>query len=232
MVGAAAIAAFPELEPTLRMLARLLPVDVLCYVDTDASAFALTFDDGPHPDVTPRLLDMLARHRARATFFLIGERILANEPIVARIAAEGHELANHLMHDEPSVQLPGPEFQRQLEQVTSLLAPYGQVRWFRPGSGWFTPRMLRSAARQRLRCVLGTVAAAHDGSDRDGRIAQRLVGQIRPGSIVVLHEGTPERRGVVETADLVLAELGRRGLAAVTVSELVALRRWTAKDRS
>ncbi len=219
MVGAEVI------EPALRMLARLLPVDVLCYVDTDAGAFALTFDDGPHPDVTPRLLDVLARHHARATFFLIGERILATEPIVARIAAEGHELANHLMRDEPSVQLPDAEFQRQLEQVTSLLAPYGEIRWFRPGSGWFTPRMLRSAARQRLHCVLGTVAAAHDGSDRDGRIAQRLLGQIRPGSIVVLHEGTPERRGVVATTDLVLAELGRRSLAAVTVSELVALRR-------
>ncbi len=224
-VGAAGIAAFPQVEPALRVLARLLPVDVLCYVDTDAGAFALTFDDGPHPDVTPSLLDVLGRHRARATFFLIGERILANEPIMARIAAEGHELANHLMRDEPSVQLPGPEFQRQLEQVTSLLAPYGDIRWFRPGSGWFTPRMLKSAAQQRLRCVLGTVAAAHDGSGRDRRIAQRLLAQIRPGSIVVLHEGTPERRGVVVTTDLVLAELSRRGLAAVTVSELVALRR-------
>ncbi len=224
-VGAAGIAAFPQVESALRVLARLLPVDVLCYVDTDAGAFALTFDDGPHPDVTPSLLDVLGRHRARATFFLIGERILANEPIVARIAAEGHELANHLMRDEPSVQLPGPEFQRQLEQVTSLLAPYGDIRWFRPGSGWFTPRMLKSAAQQRLRCVLGTVAAAHDGSGRDRRIAQRLLAQIRPGSIVVLHEGTPERRGVVVTTDLVLAELSRRGLAAVTVSELVALRR-------
>lgn len=225
MVGAAAMAAFPQLEPTLRILARLLPADVLCYVDTDADAFALTFDDGPHPDVTPPLLDVLARHRARATFFLIGERARGNEPIVARIAAEGHELANHLMRDEPSVQLPGPEFQRQLEQVTSLLAPYGEIRWFRPGSGWFTPRMLRSAAQQQLRCVLGTVVAGHDGSDRDRRIAQHLLGRIRPGSIVVLHEGTPDRRGVVATTDLVLAELGRRGLAAVTISELVALRR-------
>lgn len=225
LITGAAVAAFDRSEPTLRVLARLLPLDVLCYVETEARVFALTFDDGPHPDVTPALLDVLAKHRARATFFLIGERVLVNESIVARIAAEGHELANHLMRDEPSVLLPDLEFRRQLGQVSSLLAPYGDIRWFRPGSGWLTPRMLRSAAQLDLRCVLGTVVAAHNGDAGDRRIARRLLGGIRPGSIVVLHEGTPDRRGVVVTTDLVLAELGRHGLAAVTVSELVALRR-------
>ncbi len=122
------------------MLARLVPLDVLCYVDTKARVFALTFDDGPHPDVTPALLDVLARHRAKATFFLIGERVFGNEPIVARIAADGHELANHLMRDEPSVLLPDQEFHRQLDRVNSLLTPYADVRWFRPGSGWTLAR--------------------------------------------------------------------------------------------
>ena len=225
MMGAAAVAALSRPEPALRALTRLLPADVLCYVDTKARAFALTFDDGPHPDVTPPLLDVLARHGARATFFLIGERIFGNESIVARIGAEGHELANHLMRDEPSVLLPDLDFRRQLGQVTSLLAPYGDIRWFRPGSGWFTPRMLKSATRLNLHCVLGTVVAVHGGGASDRRIARHLIGRIRPGSIAVLHEGTPDRRGVVTTTDLVLAELGRRGLAAITISDLVALRR-------
>jgi peptidoglycan-N-acetylglucosamine deacetylase len=212
-------------DPTVRVLSRVLPTDVLCYVDTAARAFALTFDDGPHPATTPHLLDVLARHTARATFFLIGERVLGNEPIVARIAGEGHEVANHLMRDERSVLLPDPQFRRQLAQVNSLLEPYGAVRWVRPGSGWFTPRMLRSAQRQKLRMVLGTMVARHDGSSGDQRIARRLIGEIRPGSIVVLHEGTDKRRGVVATTDQVLTELGRRGLTATTVSDLFAGRR-------
>jgi peptidoglycan/xylan/chitin deacetylase (PgdA/CDA1 family) len=224
-MGAAASAVLSRAEPALRALARLLHVDVLSYVDTEAPAFALTFDDGPHPDITPLLLDVLARHRARATFFLIGERVRGNEPIVARIAAEGHELANHLMRDEPSVLLSDLEFRRQLGQVTSLLAPYGKICWFRPGSGWLTPRMLRTAAQQGLRCVLGNVVVRHDGGAGDGRIPRHLLGRIRPGSIAVLHEGTPDRRGVVSATDQVLAELRRRGLAAVTISDLVALRR-------
>jgi peptidoglycan/xylan/chitin deacetylase (PgdA/CDA1 family) len=212
-------------ELAVRAVSRLLPVDVLCYVDTEARAFALTFDDGPHPETTPRLLDVLERHAARATFFLIGERVVGNESIVARIAAQGHEVANHLMRDERSVLIPDDRFRRELAEVNALLAPYGEVRWFRPGSGWFTPRMLRHAGTHDLRAVLGTVVAMHDGGPRDGRIARNLLAAIRPGSIAVLHEGTDERRGVVATTDQVLAELGRRGLAAVTVSDLVALRR-------
>lgn len=220
-VAIAAVAYCPE--PSLRTLARLVPLDVVFYVDTNTRSFALTFDDGPHPDVTPYLLDVLARHRARATFFLIGERVFGNELIVARIAAEGHELANHLMRDEPSVLLPDLEFRRQLREVTSLLAQYGEVRWFRPGSGWLTPRMLRSAAQLNLRCVLGTIAAKHTGGPGDRHIARHVLRRVRPGSIAVLHEGTPDRLGVVATTDSILAELGRRGLTSVPVSELAEL---------
>jgi peptidoglycan/xylan/chitin deacetylase (PgdA/CDA1 family) len=215
----------PWREPAARALSRLLPADVLCYVDTDARVFALTFDDGPHPDTTPGLLDVLARHSARATFFLIGERVVGNEAIVSRIAAEGHEVANHLMRDERSALVPAARFRRELAQVTSLLGRYGPVRWVRPGSGWFTPRMLRAAGEHGLGMVLGTVVAMHAGIPGDQRITARLLADIRPGSIVVLHEGMTVRSGVVAATDELLAGLSRTGLAAVTVSELVALRR-------
>ena len=225
LMGAVADGLLRWSEPATRAVSGMLPTEVLCYVDTDTRAFALTFDDGPHSETTPQLLDVLAQHGARATFFLIGERVLGNEPLVERIVAEGHEVANHLMRDERSVLLSDSQFRRQLAQMNALLAPYGQVRWLRPGSGWFTPRMLRSAAERDLRIVLGTMAAVHDGRGGDERIARRLVDRIRPGSIVVLHEGTDQRRGVVETVDRVLTVLGRRGLAAVTVSDLVAMHR-------
>jgi peptidoglycan/xylan/chitin deacetylase (PgdA/CDA1 family) len=129
------------------------------------------------------------------------------------------------MRDERSVLVPRPQFRRDLAEVSALLAPYGEVRWFRPGSGWFTPGMLRCAAEQNLRAVLGTLVAGHHGRPADERIARDLLAGIRPGSIVVLHEGSTKRRGVVETTDELLTALADRGLAAVTVSQLVALRR-------
>jgi peptidoglycan/xylan/chitin deacetylase (PgdA/CDA1 family) len=207
-------------EPAARAVSRLIPADVLFYVDTDAPRFALTFDDGPSPATTPQLLEVLARRHAHATFFLIGERVRAHPELVRAIVDAGHEIANHLMRDEPSALIGDHRFRNDLAEVNALLAPYGPVRWFRPGSGWFTPRMLRSAARHDLRAVLGTLVAANHGRPDDARIAADLLAGIRPGSIVVLHEGTPSRRGVAQTTDELLAALAGRGLTAVTVSEL------------
>lgn len=212
-------------EPAARTVSRLIPADVLWFVDTDAPAFALTFDDGPSQVTTPPLLEVLARHRAHATFFLVGERARAHPQLVRAIADAGHEIANHLMRDERSALVPADRFARDLAEANALLTPYGPVRWFRPGSGWFTPRMLRSAAQQDLRAVLGTLVAAHHGRPGDARIAPDLLAGIRPGSIVVLHEGTAARRGVAQTTDDLLTALAARGPAAVTVWELVALRR-------
>jgi peptidoglycan/xylan/chitin deacetylase (PgdA/CDA1 family) len=207
-------------DPAVRFAARLLPGDVLWFVETSDPVFALTFDDGPHPDTTPGLLSVLARHRARATFFLIGSRVAEHPELAAAIAAGGHEIGNHLMHDEASVRLPEARFRADLAATNALLMPYGEVRWFRPGSGWFTPRMLRAAGESGLRAVLGTASAAHRGEPSDAQIAARIGATVRPGSIVVLHEGTERRRGVVETTDRMLPALAGRGLTAVTVSDL------------
>ncbi|HEY0001025.1 MAG TPA: polysaccharide deacetylase family protein [Actinoplanes sp.] len=211
--------AFGWQESAVRAASRLVPGGVLWFADTDEPVFALTFDDGPSPATTPGLLEVLARHRARATFFLIGERVQAHPGLAAAIADAGHEIGNHLMRDEPSVRASESRFRRELAEAGVLLAPYGPVRWFRPGSGWFTPRMLRTAAGQQLRAVLGTLVAANDGGPGDQRIAPRLAANVRPGSIVVLHEGTPRRAGVVSTTDDLLTALP--GLASVTVSALL-----------
>jgi peptidoglycan-N-acetylglucosamine deacetylase len=224
-LGIAVDAALRWREPAVRAASRMIPADVLWFVDTDAPVFALTFDDGPSEETTPGLLEVLARHRGHATFFLIGERAKAHPELVRAITAAGHEIANHLMRDERSALMPDDQFRHDLAEANALLKPYGPVRWFRPGSGWFTPRMLRSAAQQDLRAVLGTLVAAHRGRPDDARITPGLLAGIRPGSIVVLHEGTPQRRGVVQATDELLGALAGRGPAAVTVSDLVALRR-------
>jgi peptidoglycan-N-acetylglucosamine deacetylase len=219
MVSAARV--FAWTERAARAAVRLVPADVLWYADTARPVFALTFDDGPDPRSTPGLLEVLARHRAHATFFLIGERVAAHPELVAAIVAAGHELGNHLMRDEMSVRQPEEVFRADLARAGALLAPFGPVRWFRPASGWFTPRMLRTGAGQGLRAVLGTLVGANTGGPGDQRIAPRLAAGVRPGSIVVLHEGTAQRQGVVRTTDHLLGLLADRGWRSVTVSDLV-----------
>lgn len=205
--------------PLLSAIAPVLQGRVLLASPTRAPRFAVTFDDGPDPATTPALLDVLARHGARATFFLIGERAAAHPGLVARIAAGGHEIGNHTWRDRPTWRLPLVEFREDLRRTQRALTGHGPVRWFRPGSGWPTPGHVAVAEQEGLASVLGSVVAIAGSGAGTATTARWLDPIVRRGSVVVLHEG-PKRVGVAGTVDGLLARTARRGLAAVTVSEL------------
>jgi peptidoglycan-N-acetylglucosamine deacetylase len=209
------------LDASARWATNVALPTVCCSRQTDEPVVALTFDDGPHPEVTDAVLDVLAMHEARATFFLIGDRITGNEGVVARIVDEGHELGDHLMHDEATILLSRKRFREHLTEARDLLADYQEVSWWRPGSGWTTRSMVREAQALGLRCVLGTVAITDGPPPEAGSWReQRLLAQINEGAVVVLHEGTSARRDVVATTDWLLTRLAERGLHSVTLSEL------------
>jgi peptidoglycan/xylan/chitin deacetylase (PgdA/CDA1 family) len=200
----------------------LTGTDVVSSVATDAALVALTVDDGPHPATTPALLDVLADNGVSATFFVMGSRAREHPDLLARAAAEGHELANHLERDEPSALLAAAEFDRQLADVHGVLAPHGPVRFFRPGSGWFTPRMLRSGARLGYRCALGSPGLAISSYPEPVRLGASLAARCGRGDVVVLHEGSASRADVATVAGALVTGLARRGLTATTLSRLVA----------
>jgi peptidoglycan/xylan/chitin deacetylase (PgdA/CDA1 family) len=193
---------------------------VVYFVSTEKPWVALTFDDGPDPETTPRILDTLRRHGAHATFFLISERIPGNEAIVSRIVAERHELANHLTRDEPSIELSPEAFERNLLATHSELARYGPVRWFRPGSAWFDREMLTTLEKHEYRIALGSVYS-FDPQIPSVWVASRYIEwTVEPGSIVILHDGGSRGERTRIILDIVLPELERRGLRAVTLSQL------------
>lgn len=196
---------------------------VLYTVDTTQRAVALTLDDGPDAATTPALLDLLQRYGAHATFFVLATNVPGNEALLRRIANEGHELGNHLATDEPSILL-GPEgFQRDVEQAHDLLQPYGEVRWLRPGSGWYNGAMLDTAERYGYRVALGSVYPL-DAILPFPRLAARYVlWRARPGSIIVLHEVGGRGERTLATLENVLPELNRRGFRVVTLSQLADL---------
>lgn len=172
----------------------------------------------PSPD--PGILEVLAEQDAQATFFLIGEQVPGNEGIVRRMVEEGHELGNHLMADAPSVSLSAEEFERQLLQTHDLLSPFGPVRWFRPGSGWYRRRMLKQLGRHGYRCALGS-AYAYDCHIRSERyVSRHILLNTRPSSVIILHDGGEDRERTVTVLRRVLPELRRRGYRMVTLSEL------------
>lgn len=219
---AAVVAAAVLLDalPVIRWLSARSP-EVFFHARTREPLVALTIDDAPSA-ATPAILDVLAAHRVPATFFVIGEQVATREAALRRMAAEGHELGNHLMRDEPSARLAPDAFEADLLRTRAVLAPYGASRWFRPGSGWYTRAMLARARRHGYRCALGSVYPFDPHLPFRRYLIRTVLARTRPGSVIVLHDG--EARGL-RTADVlraVIPELRRRGFRFVTLSALAA----------
>jgi peptidoglycan/xylan/chitin deacetylase (PgdA/CDA1 family) len=192
-------------------------------------AVALTIDDGPHPTLTPRILEVLARHDARATFFVLGRNARRHPELLRRMREAGHEIGNHFVTDFPGILLPAARFEAQLAEAGRILADAGPVtgaepvRWCRPGSGWFNARMLRTIGKHGYGCCLASVYP-HDVHVRWPRlVAWYVLRRTRPGDILVLHEGKDGRRGILDVLRTVLPALKERGYRVTTVSELERL---------
>jgi peptidoglycan-N-acetylglucosamine deacetylase len=218
------MAAMP-LSPPFRLveLAARLMNGVVFFGKTRKNVVALTLDDGPHPTVTPAILDLLASYDARATFFLLGSSAQNAPDVLRRIADERHELGNHSWEDEFSALVPRKKLAARLTRTHDVLSPFGEVRLFRPGKGW-PSRKVRSVAKElEYRCVLGSIYPHDVRVKSDRRVIDDVLGHIRPGAIIILHEGTAERARVVSILEVVLAELKRREYEVTTVSELLSL---------
>ncbi len=197
---------------------------VLTHVDTDSLVVALTIDDAPSPEVTPGILDALARHGARATFFIIGSYAEAHPELLEAIRAGGHELGNHLYYDEPSIDLDDQDFLAKLRRTDALIGPTDPLKWFRPGSGWIDDDMIQILHQEGYRACLASAYPLDLVAPRWLTEWQFTV-NVQPGAILVLHDGGPKRAQNVEILDVVLTWLGENGYQVVTVSELVGMER-------
>lgn len=192
----------------------------LYYVDTRLPLIALTLDDGPDPETTDEILSVLAEHGARATFFLISDRVEGNESLVSRIVEAGHELGNHMTSDEPSVHLSPAEFEFALLEADSSLSRFATLRWTRPGSGWYDATMVSIARAHGYRVALASIYPY------DGTIAWpafstwHMLVNARPGAVIALHDGGDRGRRTVAVLREALPALQARGYRAVTLSEL------------
>ncbi|HWO43480.1 MAG TPA: polysaccharide deacetylase family protein [Candidatus Eisenbacteria bacterium] len=197
-------------------------------VETSAPVAALTFDDGPSPDTTPRVLEILRRHRARGTFFMVGEAASLHPELVAQVVEEGHAVGSHTWSH---ASLPMLKTTERLEEIRACEAvlPLSRPRLFRPPYGhqnWPCRCLTLSLGYE----VIAFSVHAEDWLDRSAPwMARRLVDKIRPGSIVVLHDricrnilasGKEDRSAMIAALDQALDRLAGR-FAFVTVPELL-----------
>ena len=194
-----------------------------------AHAVALTFDDGPDPEVTPRVLELLAQQRARATFFCVGERVRRYPQLARRILGEGHALANHTQRHLHRFSLLGPAaLAREVGEAQATLAAATGVapRFFRAPAGLRNVFLEPVLARAGLQLVSWTRRGFDTVSADEARVLGRLTRGLRGGDILLLHDGHAARRGgtVVSVAVLpaLLATLDAAGLATITLPEALS----------
>jgi peptidoglycan-N-acetylglucosamine deacetylase len=199
----------------------------ISHVATDEPVIALTFDDGPHPLFTPKLLEILAKHGAHATFFMLGTMAQKRPEIVREAALQGHTIANHTT-DHPSLPLISRrERWQQIKSCSKALAPYEQ-KFFRPPYGQRSIGACIDAAMLGYSTIAWNVHA-FDWLDHEAEwMANHLVSLIQPGCIIALHDALyhvldkqyADRTPTVRAVELLLERLAHK-YRFVTVPELL-----------
>src|SRR4051794_35814520 len=182
--------------------------------DDDDPVVALTFDDGPNPPWTGRILDVLDRYEVPATFFCVGLQAAGHPEEPARMTEAGHRVANHTWSHPFLPDLSWPDVQLQLDRTDEVIGrdPGRDTRLFRPPYGSATPAMFtRIAQDPGTTVVLWDVDTADWSMPGSRAIAASVLDQTRPGSIVLMHDGGGDRSQTVEALPAVIEGLKTRG---------------------
>lgn len=170
---------------------------------------ALTFDDGPDPELTPRLLDRLGEAGLTTAFFFIGQLAERYPELVCRAHAEGHAVGNHTWTHKPlslgACRSPAWEVGKS-EELLENMCP-GSDRIFRPPFGMMGPGGPGALRKHGLVPVYWSIVPGDGWRMDPDEIRRRVMQEIHPGALVVLHAGSPEQRGAVDALPELLAEL-------------------------
>jgi len=205
-------------------LAQRLYPDILFHGDPSRPEIALTFDDGPHPRDTPRLLEVLEKHHVRATFFLVGHSVEEHPDMVRQIHRYGHQLALHCYRHIPFPLEDPSTLHSQLERTRKVIAEMcvvapESIKDLRPPYGMFTRRTASMLTEWGYRLVLWNCIPPHWMQPVRWSIRQ-VMDAASPGSVMVLHDGHGHGRRVTEIVEAVIPRIKSLGLEFVRVEEM------------
>lgn len=177
----------------------------------------LTFDDGAIPEVTPAILDILAKYGVKATFFVVGDNIRKYPHIYARVVKEGHRVGNHTYHHVKGSKLSLNDYLREVDACEQLL-DQGSARLFRPPYGKMKPAQKRAILNRGYEIILWDVLT-HDYNPKytPERMLNIVKKYTRPGSIINFHDSVKSGARTIEVLPQVIEWLQAEGYAIQTL---------------
>ena len=195
---------------------------ILAHLPGRQNAVALTFDDGPSPETTPVILDILREEDARATFFVLGEAAERYPDLLRRTAAEGHSIGIHAYRHAPfvlkSAQAIRSEIARTESAIRSACPDTKIIPWLRPPNGFKSPGLIWVLRRAGYRPAAWSVDSRDYRESDPARIAAHVLGKSQAGVIILLHDG-PENAATAPALRTVLRGLAERGLILVSLGK-------------
>ena len=223
IAGVAAWAGFQSMWPTSQVYGRSF-----IGLDPGSPYVALTYDDGPNDPDTLKLIDVLARHDAKATFFLLG-RFVAQKPDIARaLVSAGHVVGNHSWDHPRLIFASNAGLLRQLQQTQSAIFDACGVMptLFRPPFGGRRPGTLSAVRRFGLEPIMWNVTCHDWKATSVDRVVAHAQRQIRGGDVILMHDGDrramgADRTHTVEATERVVAHCKSKGYQFVTIPEMM-----------
>lgn len=220
---------FAPLYPLLYPILKQAFPDCLWCGTQKQRRIALTFDDGPHPQHTPLLLEVLDRYGIKASFFWLGVCVNRAPDIARAVYERGHWIGLHGYDHRSFPLLKREALKQSLEETQAAIAQACQldlqqaqttIRDVRPPNGLFTPQILRHLHQWNYRPVMWSVVPEDWVRPGVSVVVQRVLQQVQNGSLIVLHDGACGGQEVAQTTDRILQSLLQQGFQFVTVDQL------------
>ena len=210
--------------------AVLVRKGTLYHVKVQDKVVALTFDDGPSPVWTPKILDELKKAGIKATFFMVGNHVERYPEVTRRVLAEGHEIGNHTYDHHVLLYYKMDELEKEIKGAeTAIKNATGQTTvYFRPPKAWLTSAEKQKIKEMGYKIILWSLNSKDWVTFHDKQITSYILRHIRPGDIILFHDSGGaisteggDRSQTVKTIPRLVKKLKEQGYRFVTISELL-----------
>ena len=213
-----------EFRNNAKKLCSAYPDSAFTFLPTTNNIVALTFDDGPDPHITPKILDILEEYSITAAFFAIGENVQKYPEVVKRIVNSGHQLANHSWSHQRPTSIAASDLMDDVKKTQKILEEqYTCTRLFRPPYGLVTPEQMQQLTLHGYKAVIWSVDSMDWYTTTALEIQKCVLDKVHPGAIILMHcaGNQRNRQATIQALPGIIQDLKKRGYMFVTPDEIL-----------